>query len=70
MERDVHVRKVETVPEEASVFHYDELDEGFKQAFPSLVEGNGGTVHESATDGSVSEGDCVKFTDYYCITRS
>lgn len=70
MKRDVCVRKVETVPAEAAVFHYDELDEGLKQAFPSLVEEGGGTVRESAVAASVSEGDCVKFTDYYRITCS
>lgn len=68
MKRNVRVRKVETVPTEAAVFHYDELDDQLKQAFPSLVEEGGGTIRESAADGSVSEGDCVKFTDYYCIT--
>jgi hypothetical protein len=70
MQQAVDVRKVETVPAEATVFHYDELDEELKQAFPSLVERGGGTVHESAADLSVSGGDCVKFTDYYQITCS
>jgi hypothetical protein len=68
MNRDVRVRKVETVPADAEVFHYDELDEGLKQAFPSLVEDGGGAVSGSVTDASVSEGDCVKFTDYYQVT--
>ena len=70
MQRDVRVRKVETVPAEATVFHYDELDEGLKQAFPTLVERGGGPVCESVADSPVSTGDCVKFTDYYRITCS
>jgi hypothetical protein len=70
MNGDVRVRKVETVPAEAAVFHYDELDEELKQAFPSLVEDGSGPAPASVTNSPVSEGDCVKFTDYYRITCS
>lgn len=62
----VSARKVETVPTEGRVFHYDELDEDVQQLVFSLVEGDRDRL-EPAGNPTVSDGDCVKFTDYYRI---
>jgi hypothetical protein len=67
MESIVHVEKRESIPDDAAVFHYDELNEGFKERFPRLTE-------DTPAKGSVgpesvlSDGDYVKFTDYYQVT--
>lgn len=67
MNRTVHVEQKEDIPNDASVFHYDELDEEFKDRFPELVENT--QAKESVCPESVlSNGDYVKFTDYYRVT--
>lgn len=67
MKRTVYVEQIEEIPNDASVFHYDELDEEFKDRFPELIENT--PTKESMRSGSVlSNGDYVKFTDYYRIT--
>jgi hypothetical protein len=67
MESTVHVEKTENVPDDAAVFHYDELNEGFKDQFPKLIEDT--PAKESVCPASVlSNGDYVKFTDYYQVT--
>ncbi|WP_241431263.1 hypothetical protein [Halococcus thailandensis] len=67
MESTVHVEKTESVPDDAAVFHYDELSEGFKDQFPKLIGDT--SVEESVCSASVlSNGDYVKFTDYYQVT--
>lgn len=63
----VHVEKRESIPDDAAVFHYDELNEEFKERFPKLTE-------DTPAEGSVgsesvlSDEDYVKFTDYYQVT--
>lgn len=66
-ERTVHVEQVETIPDDAAVFHYDELDETLKHRFPALIERapNEASVHPESV---LSNGDYVKFTEYYRIT--
>jgi hypothetical protein len=67
MESIIHVEKRESIPDDAAVFHYDELNEEFKERFPKLTE-------DTPTEGSVgsesvlSDEDYVKFTDYYQVT--
>ena len=67
MESIAHVEKRESIPDDAAIFHYDELNEDFKERFPKLTE-------DTPAEGSVgpesvlSDGDYVKFTDYYQVT--
>lgn len=67
MARCIHVEPVEDVPEDASVFHYDELTEELKIRFPALVDDSPNNEQCLRTD-QLSSGDCVKFTEYYRIT--
>jgi hypothetical protein len=67
MERTVHVEKREDIPDNASVFHYDELDEEFKDQFPELIE-NTPIKEPMCSENVLSNGDYVKFTDYYQVT--
>lgn len=67
MKRTVHVEKIEDIPNDASVFHYDELDEEFKDRFPELIE-NTPTKEPVHSENVLSNGDYVKFTDYYRVT--
>lgn len=63
----VHVEKRENIPDDAAVFHYDELNGDFKDQFPKLIEDT--PVERSMGSESVlSDGDYVKFTDYYQVT--
>ena len=67
MESIVHVEKREIIPDDAAVFHYDELNEKFKHRFPKLIED--ALAEESVGSESVlSDGAYVKFTDYYQVT--
>lgn len=70
MARRISVHPVETVPADASVCHYDELDERAKEQFPHLVPGGAGPV-ETAVDrrtaAELAECTLVKYTDYYRV---
>jgi hypothetical protein len=66
MKRTVYVEQREDIPDDASVFHYDELDEEFKDRFPELIE-NTPTKEFVCPESVLSNGDYVKFTDYYRI---
>lgn len=67
MERAVHVKKVDTIPDDAAVFHYDELNEEFKDRFPALIESTS-SEESMRPESKISNGDYVKFTDYYQVT--
>jgi hypothetical protein len=67
MERTVYVEKTDGVPDDAAVFHYDELDEGCKDRFPELIE-NSPSEEPVGSESVLSNGDYVKFTDYYRVT--
>ncbi|EMA45961.1 hypothetical protein [Halobiforma nitratireducens] len=64
---DISLERVDEVPAESRVCHYDELGESAKERFPALTDSHGADV-----DGSVVDGfrgcDHVKFTDYYEVT--
>lgn len=66
-ERTVHVEQVEAVPNDAAVFHYDELDEDLKHRFPALIE-RAPTKEPIRFESVLSNGDYVKFTEYYRVT--
>ncbi|WP_049895029.1 hypothetical protein [Halopiger xanaduensis] len=67
MGQKVTIERIEEVPAESRVCHYDELGEAAKATLPALT--NDGPV---AVDGSVAAGfrdcDLVKYTDYYEIS--
>lgn len=67
MKHTVHIEQVETVPDGASVFHYDELDEDLKHRFPALIE-RAPTEEPVRPENVLSNGDYVKFTEYYYVT--
>ena len=66
-ERTVHVEEVAAVPDDAAVFHYDELDEDLKHRFPALIE-QAPTEAPVRPETVLSNGDYVKFTEYYRVT--
>ena len=63
----VYVERRRSVPEDATVFHYDELNEDFKHRFPELAE-NTPVEGLVGPENILSDGDYIKFTDYYRIT--
>jgi hypothetical protein len=66
-ERTVYVEQVEAIPNDAAVFHYDELDEDLKHRFPALIE-RAPTNEPVRPESVLSNGDYVKFTEYYRVT--
>ncbi|WP_435182045.1 hypothetical protein [Halorussus sp. AFM4] len=66
MGRVTRIEESGTIPEDAVVRHYDELDDDVRHCLPSLVE------RAPYDEAPVSSGDnadelYVKFTDYYRI---
>jgi hypothetical protein len=66
-ERTVYIEQVEAIPDDAAVFHYDELDETLKHRFPALSK-RAPTEESVRTENVLSNGDYVKFTEYYQVT--
>lgn len=66
MGRLTRIEESGTIPEDAVVLHYDELDVDFRHRLPALIE------RTPPEELSLSEGDhddvYVKFTDYYRIS--
>lgn len=67
MSDTLYLERVETIPDDANVFHYDELPDKFKDRFPLLV-GSSTAKAPIEHDCLLASGDFVKFTDYYCVT--
>lgn len=66
----LRIQKVDAVPPDADVAHYDELPERAKHLLPEIVEGGEQSVVETRRADFVSEFDpfeYVKFVDYYLI---
>lgn len=66
-ERMIHVEHVEAIPDDAAVYHYDELGEQLKHRFPALIE-RAPTEASVQSESVLSNGDYVKFTEYYRVT--
>ncbi|WP_458209579.1 hypothetical protein [Haladaptatus sp. NG-SE-30] len=66
MNPKITVEPAETIPDDASVRHYDELENGAKQHFPSVVEDGEQTI-DVETALQFSDGEFVKFTGYYRV---
>lgn len=68
MGRVTRIEETRTIPEDATVLHYDELDDEFGRCLPSLIER--APFEETALPKSDRGDDVyVKFTDYYRISR-
>lgn len=69
MSQNVTLRKVEEVPGDSRVCHYDELDEETKERFPTLAanDNDAPSVDPEAVEG-LECCDLVKYTDYYEVT--
>lgn len=67
MGRLTRIEESGTIPEDAVVLHYDELDADFKQCLPGLIER---TPPEELSLSECDHADdvYVKFTDYYRIS--
>ncbi|WP_241686231.1 hypothetical protein [Halorubrum amylolyticum] len=59
--RRMRLRRTGTVPADARVRHYDELDEETQVAVSELA----GRPRTAPEAGDLDDGDVVKFTDYY-----
>jgi len=51
MSEYITVRRIDDVPSDSRVCHYDELGERAKEAFPSLLEPGSSTVEIRIADG-------------------
>ncbi|WP_049927233.1 hypothetical protein [Halopiger goleimassiliensis] len=64
---NVTLERVEEVPPESRVCHYDELAEPAKERLPTLMDDA-----ETSVDGAVVDGfhdcDLVKYTEYYAVS--
>jgi hypothetical protein len=63
----VHLEKVDTIPHDARVFHYDQLEDELQSLLSALVDRERGDELPD-TVVTVSSGDYVKYTDYYLVT--
>ncbi|WP_227374560.1 hypothetical protein [Haladaptatus halobius] len=66
MNPKITVELTETIPDDASVRHYDELEHGAKQRFPNVVE-HGEQNIDVKTALQFRDGEFVKYTDYYRV---
>lgn len=68
MERVTCIEESASIPEDAVVLHYDELDADSKHCFQSLVEDT--PLKDCSLQNIDLASDIyVKFTDYYRISR-
>lgn len=69
MTEPITVSRVDRVPANARIHHYDELPERAKNHLPRLIEADASNVTASErVAAAFEEYDHVKFTDYYRIT--
>ncbi|WP_458187994.1 hypothetical protein [Haladaptatus sp. NG-WS-4] len=66
MNAKITVEPAETIPDNAHVRHYDELEQDAKQHLPTLVE-SGEQLVDGETALQFSDGEFVKYTGYYRI---
>ncbi|OLZ39175.1 hypothetical protein A6E15_17350 [Natrinema saccharevitans] len=69
MAEKINLSRVEQVPPDARVYHYDELPERAKTHLPRLVDAEASEVFAPERVAEELEPyDLVKFTEYYRIT--
>ena len=61
------LERIDEIPNNSRVCHYDELSKDAKEEFPTLARSEGGSVERSIADG-FQECNLVKYTDYYEIS--
>ncbi|SIR32364.1 hypothetical protein SAMN05421858_2251 [Haladaptatus litoreus] len=69
MNPTITVKPTKTIPDDAHVRQYDELDGSAKQQFPSVVE-RGERALDAKTALQFSDGEFVKYVGYYQISLS
>ncbi|GAB3037795.1 hypothetical protein [Natronobiforma cellulositropha] len=70
MSPHINLRRVDDVPRESSVRHYDELEESVKEQFPTLAAADARISVDSALARELGDCDLVKYTDYYEVSLS
>lgn len=66
MNPKIAVEPVETIPDDALVRHYDELEYDAKGQFPDVVE-RGERLIDRETARQFSDGEFVKYTGYFRV---
>ena len=61
--RRIRLRRTGRIPPDATVRHYDELDDETQVAVTELA----GRPRTAPETGDLDDGDVVKFTDYYRV---
>ncbi|WP_049998802.1 hypothetical protein [Halococcus sediminicola] len=68
MGQTILVEETNCIPADATVYHYDELDENAKHCFPHLLDDESWTTGlPPAVRHELAACDYVKFTSYYRI---
>lgn len=62
----VSLTRVNQIPVDSRVCHYDELDESAKERFPELSDDRSASI-DAKTARSFEACDLIKYTDYYEI---
>jgi len=64
----IRVERTESVPEDATIRHYDELPSETARRFPALAEGvPSDAVVENGSTLDFTDGEFVVFTGYYRV---
>lgn len=63
----VELQRIDDVPDDSRIAHYDELELRAKAQLFELVENGTTTIRESTVDEFESH-DVIKYTDYYAIS--
>lgn len=69
MDVEIMFREVETIPEDASVCHYDELSDQAKHCLACLVREETATSVGLKTANELTQYDGIKYTTYYELRR-
>ena len=67
MEHTVHLEQMDSLPDNAAIYHYDELNEDLKEELPELIKSSSRKRSIQSKD-TISDGEFVKFTEYYQLT--
>lgn len=64
MEHTIHLEQMDSLPDDAAIYHYDELNEDLKEKFPKLI-GSSSRKKSIQSKATISNGEFIKFTEYY-----
>ena len=67
MEHTVHLEQMDSLPDNAVIYDYDELNDDFKKEIPELIK-NSSQKRSIRSKDAISDGEFVKFTEYYQLT--